>query len=174
MRRLMQYIPQITQIVALEESYRNKYQQFWDIGLDALTLLFDTVTPVWRNYGKVIGEDVQDFLIIPWYRNEFTGEQKRYPIMTLPRRSLRHWFGLFLFSLVSLAITALQIGAAVSSTLNYNLPWIAHTGIRWLCIPFFTIGLFIQWTAVLIEFFIVLAELGVIIWWLGWAVRIFN
>ena len=57
----------------MEENYRNQYQQFWDIGLDALTLLLDTVTPFWRNYGKVIGEDVQDFLIIPWYRNEFTG-----------------------------------------------------------------------------------------------------
>lgn len=167
-------VMQISQIVALEESYRNRYQQFWDIGLDALTLLLDTVTPVWRNYGKVIGEDVQDFLIIPWYRNEFTGEQKRYPITSLPKRSLRHWFGLLLFSFTSLAITVLQIGAAVSSTVNYNLPWIAHTGFRWLFLPFFTIGLFIQWIAVLFECLILLAEFGVILWWLGWAVRIFN
>ncbi|EKM61344.1 uncharacterized protein PHACADRAFT_111833 [Phanerochaete carnosa HHB-10118-sp] len=166
--------PEITQIVALEESYRNKYQQFWDIGLDALTLLLDTVTPVWRNYGKVIGEDVQDFFIIPWYRNEFTGEQKRYPIASLPRRSFQHWFGLFLFSLISIAITALQIGAAVSSTLNYNLPWISHSGLRWFFIPFFVVGLFIQWTAVIIECLIVFAEFGVVLWWLGWAVKIFN
>lgn len=166
--------PEITQIVALEESYRNKYQQFWDIGLDALTLLLDTVTPVWRNYGKVIGEDVQDFLIIPWYRNEFTGEQQRYPITSLPKRSLRHWLGLLLFSLISIAITTLQIGAAVSSTMNYKLPWISHTGLRWLFIPFFIFGLFIQWTAVLIEGLIVFAEFGVVVWWLGWAVKLFN
>ncbi|KAI0931685.1 hypothetical protein AcW1_000980 [Taiwanofungus camphoratus] len=83
--------PELSQIEALEESYRNHYQQFWDFGLDALTLLLDTVTPFWRNYGKVIGEDVQDFLIIPWYRNEFTGESKRYPIKRFPRRSFRHW-----------------------------------------------------------------------------------
>jgi hypothetical protein len=132
------------------------------------------VTPVWRNYGKVIGEDVQDFLIIPWYRNEFTGGQKRYPILSLPKRSYQHWFGLLLFSIVSLGITALQIGAAVSSTINYSLPWLAHTAFRWLCIPFFTIGLIIQWTAVLIELSVVLAEIGVVIWWFGWAVRVFH
>ncbi|GJE85853.1 hypothetical protein PsYK624_019320 [Phanerochaete sordida] len=166
--------PEITQIVALEESYRNKYQQFWDIGLDALTLLLDTVTPVWRNYGKVIGEDVQDFFIIPWYRNEFTGEQKRYPITSLPKRSLRHWLGLFLFSLISIGITTLQIGAAVSSTMNYNLPWITHTGLWALFIPFFTFGLFIQWVAVIVECVIVFVEFGVVAWWLGWAVKIFN
>lgn len=165
---------QISHIVALEESYRNKYQQFWDLGLDALTLLLDTVTPVWRNYGKVIGEDVQDFLVIPWYRNEFTGEQKRYSITSLPKRSLRHWFGLLLFSIISFGIAALQISAAVSSTMNYNLPWIAHTGFRWLFMPFFMIGLFIQWIAVLIECFIIFAEFGVVMWWFGWVVKIFN
>ena len=158
----------------MEESYRNKYQQFWDIGLDALTLLLDTVTPVWRNYGKVIGEDVQDFLIIPWYRNEFTGEQQRYPITRLPRRSLRHWLGLLVFSCTTICIALLQLGAAVSSTLNYNLPWIAHTGFRWVFIPFFAVGLLIQWCAVLVECSVVFAEFGVIAWWLGWAVHIFH
>ena len=29
---------------------------------------------------KIIGINVQDFLTIPWYRNEFTGELERYPI----------------------------------------------------------------------------------------------
>ena len=139
-----------------------------------MTFLLDTVTPFWRNYGKIIGDDVQDFLIIPWYRNEFTGEQKRYPITSLPKRSCRHWFGLFLFSLISLVVTALQIGAAVSSTKYYNLPWLANTGFRWLVIPFFTIILLIQWIAVLFEVLIVLTELGVVVWWLGWAVRIFK
>ena len=46
---------------------------------------------------KIIGINVQDFLIIPWYRNEFTGELERYPIKALPRRSSRHWVALVLF-----------------------------------------------------------------------------
>ncbi|KAI0697560.1 hypothetical protein BC835DRAFT_1337723 [Cytidiella melzeri] len=166
--------PELSQIVALEENYRNKYQQIWDIGLDALTLLLDTVTPVWRNYGKVIGEDVQDFLIIPWYRNEFTGEKQRYPIKHLPRRSFRHWIGLFLFSLISKCVLVLQTSAAISYTAHYNIPWITNPGFRWLVIPFFTAGIFIQWISVIIECCIVLAQIGVIFWWLGWAVRIFH
>ncbi|KAH9950886.1 hypothetical protein B0H21DRAFT_776303 [Amylocystis lapponica] len=103
--------PEISQIVALEESWRNQYQQFWDIGLDALTFLLDTVTPFWRNYGKVIGEDIQDFLIIPWYRNEFTGEPKRYPIKCFPKRSFRHWVGLLFLSFLSICVTTLQTRA---------------------------------------------------------------
>ncbi|KAI0752206.1 hypothetical protein BC629DRAFT_1739397 [Irpex lacteus] len=145
-----------------------------DLGhrLGRLTLLLDTVTPVWRNYGKVIGDDVQDFLIIPWYRNEFTGEKQRYPIKHLPRRSFRHWIGLFLFFFISAGVLVLQTSAALSSTANYNLPWITNPGFRWLVIPFFTVGLFIQWISVIVEFCILLAQIGVILWWIGWAVRL--
>ncbi|KAI0778335.1 hypothetical protein BD413DRAFT_601117 [Trametes elegans] len=121
--------PELSQLAGLEENYRNHYQQFWDIGLDALTLLLDTVTPFWRNYGKVIGEDVQDFLIIPWYRNEFTGEPKRYPIERFPRRSFRHWVGLICLSFLSVVVTLLQARAAISLTINFNLPWIKHAGL---------------------------------------------
>ncbi|CAL1694940.1 unnamed protein product [Somion occarium] len=166
--------PEMSQLVALEESYRNHYQQLWNIGLDAMTLLLDTVTPFWRNYGKVIGDDVQDFLIIPWYRNEFTGEAKRYPIKSFPRRSFRHCIGLLLFSAAAVLVTLLQIRAAWSSTLNYNLPWIAHTGFRWMFIPLFGIGLIIQWMAVLVEICIVVALFCVVVWWLGWTVKLFS
>ncbi|KAL4241825.1 hypothetical protein ABKN59_000713 [Abortiporus biennis] len=165
---------QISQIVALEENYRNHYQQFWNIGLDALTLILDSVTPFWRIYGKVIGDDVQDFLIIPWYRNEFTGESKRYPILRLPRRSFRHWIGLLVFSFTSCIVTILQVRGAISSTINYNLPWITHTGFRWLFTPFFIGGIVLQWCAVLFECSIVIAECGIMIWWLGWAIKLFD
>ncbi|KAI0361454.1 hypothetical protein OH77DRAFT_1417714 [Trametes cingulata] len=166
--------PELSQLAALEENYRNHYQQIWDIGLDALTLLLDTVTPFWRNYGKVIGEDVQDFLIIPWYRNEFTGEPRRYPIKRFPRRSFRHWVGLLFLSFLSVVVTLLQTRAAVSLTMHANLPWIKHAGLWWLTIPIYIILLLIQWCAVLIEYCILLAQSGVVIWWLGWAVNLFT
>ena len=158
----------------MEENYRNQYQQFWDIGLDALTLLLDTVTPFWRNYGKVIGEDVQDFLIIPWYRNEFTGEAKRYPIKQFPRRSLRHWAGLLFLSFLSFSVTILQMRAAWSLTVNIYLPWIDHMGLRWIFIPIYVVLLIIQWCAVLVEFCILAAQAGVIIWWIGWFVKLVS
>ncbi|CCM04451.1 uncharacterized protein FIBRA_06631 [Fibroporia radiculosa] len=166
--------PELSQIIALEESYRSHYQQFWDIGLDALTLLLDTVTPFWRNYGKVIGEDVQDFLIIPWYRNEFTGEPKKYPLTRLPQRSLQHWIGLLCLCFFSLGFTLLQTRAAFALSMNWDLPWVTQAGLWWLIFPFFILGLLVQWCAVLIEVSIVLAQWGVVVWWIGWAVNIFT
>ncbi|TBU49895.1 hypothetical protein BD309DRAFT_908773 [Dichomitus squalens] len=166
--------PELSQIAALEENYRNQYQKFWDIGLDALTLLLDTVTPFWRNYGKVIGEDVQEFLIIPWYRNEFTGEAKRYPIKQFPRRSLRHWVGLLFLSFLSFAVAILQTRAAWSLSAHINLPWIRNTGLRWTFIPIYVILLIIQWCAVLVELCILAAQAGIIIWWIGWFIKLVS
>ncbi len=158
----------------MEENYRNHYQQLSNLALDALTLLLDTVTPFWRNYGKVIGVDAQDFLIIPWYRNEFTGTPKRYPIETFPRRSLRHWVGLLVLYILSAIFTILQTRAAISSTVNYNLPWLSHTGFRWMFVPIFSVVLVIQWVAVFFELCLLVAEWGIVIWWIGWSVKIFD
>ncbi|EGO05312.1 hypothetical protein SERLA73DRAFT_174410 [Serpula lacrymans var. lacrymans S7.3] len=166
--------PELSQIVALEESYKDQYQQFWELGMDALTFILDTVTPFWRTYGKTIGDDVQDFLIIPWYRNEFTGEPKRYPIRSLPRRSFQHWMGLLLFFFITAAVILLQAHAAMSSIYNYKLPWIGNDGFRWILMPFFWIGILIQWGAVLFELCIFFAQMGVIAWWIGWAAKIFT
>ncbi|TFK94401.1 hypothetical protein K466DRAFT_509605 [Polyporus arcularius HHB13444] len=166
--------PELSQIAALEENYRNQFQQFWDIGLDALTFLLDTVTPFWRNYGKVIGEDVQDFLIIPWYRNEFTGEPKRYPIKHFPQRSYRHWAGLVFLSACSVVVGWLQFGAAWALTTQINMPWISHTGLRWIAFPIYTILLLIQWCAVILEAAIVVAQCGIIVWWMGWSIKLWT
>jgi hypothetical protein len=138
----------------------------------ALTLLLDTVTPFWRTYGKRIGEDAQDFLIIPWYRNEFTGEPKRYAIERLPRRSLRHWVALVLFFAVSVSVTLLQTRAAIMSIAYYHLPWITHDGLRWFVMPFYWIGILIQCCALVFEWSMVMLELGVIAWWIGWSMKI--
>jgi len=161
-------------VVALEESYRDQYQQFWELGMDALTLLLDTVTPFWRQYGKSIGEDVRDFLIIPLYRNEFTGEPKRYRIRTFPTRSFRHWLLLVVFFISSIGINILQVRAAISSTMHFRLSSIPYDGIRWTALPFFWMSIIIQWFAVLFEFVIVFMQLGVIIWWIGWTANLVS
>ncbi len=163
---------QLSHIVALEESYKDQYQQFWELGMDALTLLLDTVTPFWRQYGKTIGQDVRDFLIIPLYRNEFTGEIKRYRIKEFPRRSFRHWLGFVVFFSSSIGVNVLQVRAAISSTMHFRLSLIPYDGVRWTALPFFWISIIIQWFAVLFEFAIVFMELGVIAWWAGWTVNL--
>ena len=142
--------------------------------MDALTLLLDSVTPFWRTYGKTIGEDVQDFLIIPLYRHEFTGEAKRYLIESLPTRSLRHWAGLVLFFYGAIAVVILQVRAAIASSMYAGLPWIEYDVFRWIALPFFGFGILVQWIAVIVEFFIVMAQIGVIVWWVGWAIRLFS
>ena len=156
----------------MEESYKDQYQQFWEIGMDALTLILDSVTPLWRTYGKTIGEDIRDFLIVPLYRNEFTGEAKRYPITHLPVRSLRHWLGLCLFYISSFTVTLLQTRIAIAS--HSGLRYIPYEGIRWTALPFFWVMIIIQWFIVITEYVILILELGVVLWWTGWTVKLFN
>ncbi|KAG1864771.1 hypothetical protein DFJ58DRAFT_680381 [Suillus subalutaceus] len=166
--------PELSQIIALEESYKDQYQHIWEFGMDALTFILDNVAPVWRNYGRTIGEDIKDFLIIPWYRNEFTGEAKRYDITSFPCRSIRHWFVFFLLFLCTFAITYLQTRAAIFCTFMYWHPWIDNSGFRWLILPCIWIAFLIHWSAVLFEVGIIILELRVIAWWLGWSVGLFT
>ncbi|KAJ3872480.1 hypothetical protein F5051DRAFT_480309 [Lentinula edodes] len=171
--------PELSQIVALEESYKDQYQHLWDIGMDALTFILDSVTPFWRSYGKLIGDDVQDFLIVPLYRNEYTGEAKRYPIPRLPVRSFRHWGGLFGFFAVSVGVVVLQARAAVGCVGNYRLEgWLEEGGLRWVrwgvLIPVFWVGILVQWLAVIGEAAVVLMQVGTVMWWVGWLVGVFD
>jgi hypothetical protein len=142
--------------------------------MDTLTFLLDSVTPFWRTYGKPIGDDIRDFLIIPLYRNEFTGEARKYPIRGVPSRSCSHWLGLALFFLTSVGVSFLQARAAISSTVHYKLAMIPYDSIRWTALPFFWFGIIIQWWAVAVESVIVVMQLGVLMWWAGWSVKIFT
>ncbi|KAF8632971.1 hypothetical protein AX15_001568 [Amanita polypyramis BW_CC] len=166
--------PELSVIVALEESYKDQYQQIWDIGMDALAFVLDSVTPFWRTYGKTIGEDIRDFLIIPLYRNEFTGEAKRYPITHAPKRSLRHWLGLCLLCFLSITVTLLQTRVAITSVMHSGLRYIPYESIRWTMLPFFWVMIVIQWSIVLAEFAFLLSELAVILWWAGWSIKVFT
>ncbi|KAF9076028.1 hypothetical protein BDP27DRAFT_1414577 [Rhodocollybia butyracea] len=166
--------PELSQIVGLEESYKDQYQHLWDIGMDALTFILDTVTPFWRTYGKTIGDDVQVFLIIPLYRNEFTGEAKRYPITRLPQRSFRHWVGLLALFLLTVMVMILQARAALACSVNYKLQWIPYGGVRWAALPLFWMGILIQWMAVSGELAVLVMQVGTVLWWIGWWVRILD
>ena len=142
--------------------------------MDTLTFLLDTVTPVWRTYGKTIGEDIRDFLIIPLYRNEFTGEARRYPILTIPTRSFRHWLGLALFSLASMTVTIAQARLAISSIAHYKLQMIPYESIRWTVFPIFWMCTILLWWAVAAASVVVVMQLAVLIWWIGWSVKLMT
>lgn len=143
--------------------------------MDALTFLLDSVTPFWRTYGKTIGIDVQDFLIIPWYRNEFTGAPKRYTIKQLPKRSFRHWLGLLLLPTVTTGILILQTrGAIFSFVWSFHFVYTSNPGLWSLLLPLLVLVVVIQWVAALVELMIILAEVGVVVWWMGWSVGLFT
>lgn len=161
-------------IVALEESYKDQYQQFWEIGMDALTFILDSVTPFWRTYGKTIGEDIGDFLIIPLYRNEFTGEAKQYPITCVPRRSLRHWLALALLYLSTATVTFISTRIAITLVTHGGLKSIPYESIRWTALPFFWILIVTFWSLVFTQFIVLFLEVVVILWWFGWLIKVFT
>ncbi|KAK7465351.1 hypothetical protein VKT23_005330 [Stygiomarasmius scandens] len=165
--------PELSRIVDLEESYKDQYQRFWEIGMNMLTLVLDRITPFWRTYGKTIGYDVQDFLIIPLYRNEFTGEAKRYPIKRLPSRSFRHWVLLVLFFYGCCTLLYFQSWTAWKSSLHFRLEHISAPA-RFIALPFWGFAILVQWISVLVEFSIVLLQIGTVIWWIGWYIGLLH
>ena len=143
--------------------------------MDALTLLLDSITPLWRSYGKTIGVDIQDFLIIPWYRNEFTGKPKRYLITSLPKRSFRHWFGLLVFATGCHAVLFLQIRGAMYITANgFMFLYGQNPGVGIVLLPCMIAICIVMWVAAVWEFSIIVAQIGIVFWWLGWALGIFS
>ncbi|KAJ3772008.1 hypothetical protein FB446DRAFT_644303 [Lentinula raphanica] len=184
--------PELSQITALEESYKDEYQHLWDLGMSFLTFLLDTITPFWRTYGKVIGDDVQDFLIVPIYRHEFTGEPKRYLLTRIPKRSLRHWVGLGMVFMCTLGTVVVQGRIALGSVRggNWRLQvldrWMNDIGlgsraggwgkwVRWgMVMPFWWMIILGQWGAVIGELVMVLMQVGMMLWWIGWSIGVVD
>ncbi|KAF9269977.1 hypothetical protein L218DRAFT_913882 [Marasmius fiardii PR-910] len=164
--------PEISQIQVLEESYKDHYQHFWELGMNSLTFILDIVAPFWRTYGRTIGVDVQDFLIIPLYRNEFTGEAKRYPITHVPKRSVHHWVALGLFFCGCAFATLLQAYFGLSLLAHYRLQHITY--VRWVILPIFWGAILGQWIMVCISTCIILLQVATVCWWLGWYIGLFT
>ncbi|KAF8665356.1 hypothetical protein AX16_000375 [Volvariella volvacea WC 439] len=165
---------ELSDIVVLEENYRDKYQQVWEWCMNVLTFLFDTITPFWRTYGKTIGEDIRDFLIIPLYRNEFTGEPKRYSIKSLPRRTFCHWVVLSLICATSWIITSSATYLACSLMSYYRLQWIPYESFRWVILPMFWASIAFFWTICILGAAFSVLQLGTLVWWLGWSLRVLS
>jgi len=72
------------------------------------------------------------------------------------------------------ALTVFQTQAALSSMWNFWLTGITYTYVRrFLLVPFW-ISIIIQWWAVVAELSIVLTQMAVVVWWVGWYVNIFS
>jgi hypothetical protein len=142
--------------------------------MDALTFLLDGVAPVWRTYGTAIGADVRDFLIVPWYRHEFTGEARRYALSALPRRSAQHWAALALLVAGAFALAGVQARVLAASAGYYALPGVGHPGLWWALLPLFGVGVLLQACLLALTLGVLGAWTAVVFWWLGWFVGVFN
>jgi hypothetical protein len=162
----------MSQIVALEDRIKDRFQQLWDFLMDFATFMLDAVIPFWRNYGKAIGMDVQDFLIVPLYRNEFTGEAKRYPITRLPRRSLRHWATLTAIFVGTVLAFYHQILGAWGCMKRYHIPLDAAPAFWVVTLPLYWSFVGAQILFAFVEGFSVFLQLLVILWWLAWWARL--
>lgn len=140
--------------------------------MDALTFILKTVTPFWRTHGKRITDDVHAFLIVPLYRNEFTGEAKWYPIAHLPQRTTQHWLALMMVFFLTIGMLLIQTSVAVLCSVNYTLGWIPYryNQVGWAALPFFWVGIVIQWLVILCELVILMMQIGTFLWWVGWSI----
>lgn len=120
-----------------------------------------------KTFGRPIWDELHDFLVIPIYRNDFSGEDHWYPV-TFPRRSFFHWLRLMSFSIIAPLILKSGVHLFISLlTEGYLLripdfiPWFliyfAFSGIMFA----FAVALFVLLVAVFCEF-------AIILWWSAW------
>ena len=141
------------------------------LGENFLSLVLRAMAPFMKTFGRPIWDDVHDFFIIPYYRNDFSGEDKRY-IIHFPKRSLSHWFKLFIFVsctpfvLVSaLHVIKLLLPIRHIISIPYFVPWM-------LMFSFFYFLLFALLTLVVASSIIVVSISFIVMWWTGWALGI--
>lgn len=129
------------------------------------------VAPFMKIFGRPIWDDLHDFLVIPLYRNDFSGGEQWYPV-TFPRRSFAHWLRLIA---VCIAIpAALKSGSdtflelltggylvRVPSFIPSSLVYILLS----FCISSFASSLFFLLCAFL-------CEVSIMLWWTGWVLRV--
>ena len=159
-----------TQLVRLEsllDEFTNQKNQLWRIGEAAISFVLTSVAPIMKTFGRPIWDELHDFLVIPIYRNDFSGEDHWYPV-TFPRRSCFHWSRLIVFSAV--APYVLMHGIRLFASLlteGYLLripdfiPW-------FLIYSAFSTIMFAYAVALFILLVTVLCEFAIILWWSAW------
>lgn len=124
-----------------------------------------------KTFGRPIWDDVHDFLVIPWYRNEFSGEDQWYPVK-FPRRSFLHWIFLFCmaFSAPLGLVSTLQVVTALLTEVRLDdIPYLAPRIFIW---TIFSMLMFVFLFTVLILSATVLGEVVMSFWWLAWLCRL--
>ena len=137
----------------------------------SISLALSSIAPFMKTFGRPIWNDLHDFLVIPWYRNDFSGEEYWYPV-NFPKRTSRHWLKLTLFIIMTplclkngtrLLVNLLTQGYSIQ--IPFAIPSIVIYAL-YLFTLLFLMSVFVG------LFFMVLAQAAIIVWWSAWALRI--
>ncbi|TDL28266.1 hypothetical protein BD410DRAFT_739877 [Rickenella mellea] len=163
--------PELVRLESLLDRLINRRNRLWKLGETSLSLVLSSSAPFMKTFGRPIWDDLHDFLVIPWYRNEFSGEDEWYPVK-FPERGALHWLRILLvfFTLPTVLWSSTRV-------LFY-----IFVGRRMWWMPDFVpllIRYFINWVMVssLSFTFLLLslsfsAECFVLLWWTAWVFRL--
>ncbi|EJD03634.1 uncharacterized protein FOMMEDRAFT_166988 [Fomitiporia mediterranea MF3/22] len=163
--------PELVQLESLLDEIVNETNKLWRLAEASISFLLTSVAPLMKTFGRPVWDEVHDFLVIPLYRNGFSGEDHWYPV-TFPRRSLVHWLRLLFFS--TSAPLLLYHGA------RFFVALLTHGYVIRIpvFIPTFVVyvvfsGLMCAFASLLFGLFVVvLCEMFIVLWWLLWLLRI--
>ena len=152
---------------SLLDKYIGRRNQLWRFGETFLSLVLSFTAPFMKTFGRPIWDDIHDFLVIPLYRNEFSGEEQWYEIR-FPKRSVFHWLQL-LFSgsctPIAFIYSLRLIKYLVMDFQLWDMPYLALSVIMYI---FYSIALSSLITTSIALFVTVLGECTSLFWWIAW------
>lgn len=151
----------------LLDKYISKKNQLWRLGETSLSLLLSFTAPFMKTFGRPIWDDIHDFLVIPLYRNEFSGEDNWYEIH-FPKRSTLHWFQLVLSGIctpIALSYVVRLIKYLVLDFKFWEMPYPALSVLMYI---FYGLALSSLITTTIALFMTVLGECTSLLWWTAW------
>ncbi|KAL5519275.1 hypothetical protein ACEPAH_958 [Sanghuangporus vaninii] len=163
--------PELVRLESLLDELVNETNHLWRFAEASLSFLLASVAPVMKTFGRPVWDELHDFLVIPLYRNGFSGEEHWYPV-SFPRRSFMQWLRLLLVAACAPALLY-HGGRAFLALLTHGYV---------LRIPSFipTFAVYIVFSSIMCAFgsvlsglFIaVLCEIFIVFWWTLWLLHI--
>ena len=155
----------------LLDEFVSQTDRLWQLSEAFLSFILTSLAPLMKTFGRPIWNELHDFLVIPLYRNDFSGEDEWYPV-TFPHRSFSQWLRLLtIASSIPLCLRSGIYAFFCLLTEGYlvRVPaYIPHILVYLIISSFmcaFAFLLFVLLGSMLCELFI-------IFWWLGWTLRI--
>lgn len=162
---------QLVHLESLLDELVNETNHLWKIAEASLSFFLASVAPIMKTFGRPVWDELHDFLIIPLYRNGFSGEEHWYPV-SFPRRGFVQWLRLLLVSACAPVLLYHACRAFVALlTHGYvlRIPSFIPTFVVYIAFS----SIMCAFGSVLSGLFIgVLCEMFIIFWWTLWLLHI--